>query len=165
MILYGTVDFNTNQAKNLVFHNLPSSPANPLNGQTYYNTTTSRLMLYNGASWNDFSTPNTIAVDVVFGSTTPVTVLSLPVGYAVTRVVVNVTTAFNGTNPTLSLGIAGDVSKYFATTDVDLTAIASFPLEMNVVAVESEEIIIATYNAGSSTAGTAQILITYNKVS
>lgn len=58
MILYGTVDFNTNQAKNLVFHNLPSSPANPLNGQTYYNTTTAHLMLYNGASWNDLSDHN-----------------------------------------------------------------------------------------------------------
>lgn len=49
------VDFSKLEGRNLVGHKLASAPANPVLGQTYFDTTLVREGVYNGTSW-DYAT-------------------------------------------------------------------------------------------------------------
>lgn len=97
-----------------------------------------------------------------FGSASPVTMFTLPANAVVLGVRVIVDTAFNGT-PTLSIGITGTLAKYFPSTAIDLKAAATtvFEYEAGLPASGSSENLIATYSAGSASAGAARILVSY----
>lgn len=45
------IDFQGNEAQNMVIHNLASAPAVPEEGQEYYNTTTKRKAYWDGEKW------------------------------------------------------------------------------------------------------------------
>lgn len=99
---------------------------------------------------------------LAFGATSPVTMFTLPANAVVKSVKVVIDTAFNGT-PSLSIGISGTTSKYMGATQIDLTATAGtvFEVDPGLAAVGSTESLIATYSAGSASAGAARILVDY----
>jgi len=71
---------------------------------------------------------------------------------------VNVTTVFNGTSPTLELGITGDTDAICATSEIDLTKIDQSAGTCH-LDISSATQIIGTVVNGSSTAGAATIII------
>jgi len=50
-IIDSNVDFSKYQAKNFVIENLDTPPADPVEGQIYYDTTEKTLKIYNGTEW------------------------------------------------------------------------------------------------------------------
>lgn len=100
---------------------------------------------------------------LAFGSTSPLSMFNLPANAVVHGISVVIDTAFNGA-PSLSIGIAGTVSKYLGSTSVDLTqaATTSFGAEPALASVGSIEAVIATYAAGGATAGSARLLVAYS---
>jgi hypothetical protein len=99
---------------------------------------------------------------LAFGSTSPVTMFTLPANALVKEIEVIVDTPFDGT-PSLSIGVSGTVSKYFPATQIDLTASSkvSFVNSANEIPSVSSENLIATYSAGSATVGAARIITSY----
>ncbi|RLA59121.1 MAG: hypothetical protein DRQ89_14515, partial [Epsilonproteobacteria bacterium] len=47
------IDMNNNEVQNIVIHVLATAPSTPSEGQIYYNSTTSKLMLRQAALWVD----------------------------------------------------------------------------------------------------------------
>lgn len=113
------------------------------------------------------TTEQNVSVDktaLAFDTSSPVAMFSLPVGAVVELVRVILDTPFNGTAPTLSIGIAGTVSKYMATTQVNLKGTAKDIYEVKpaeAAITGSPEAVIATYVADSSSAGAARIEVHY----
>lgn len=99
---------------------------------------------------------------LAFGDSSPKALFTLPANAVVRDVQVVVDTAFNGT-PQLSVGVSGTTSKYLGNAQVDLAASAgtSFTVHPNLPANGATEALIATYAAGSATAGSARILVSY----
>ena len=98
-----------------------------------------------------------------FGDTSPKTLFTLPAYAVVHEVEVVIDTPFTGT-PSASIGISGTVSKYRTATQLDLTAAAatSYVVNPSLAASSTAESLIATYAAGSATAGSARVLVTYS---
>lgn len=99
---------------------------------------------------------------IAFGSTSPVSMFTLPANAIIKRVAVVVDTPFNGA-PSLSVGVSGTTSKYLASTQVDLTAASAtvFDVDPGQTADVATEALIATYSAGSASAGAGRILVDY----
>jgi hypothetical protein len=99
---------------------------------------------------------------LAFGTTSPLTLFTLPANAVIRSVKVIIDTAFNGA-PTLSIGISGTTSKYMGSTQVDLTAAATtvFEVDPGLASVGTTEALIATYSAGAASAGAARIEIAY----
>lgn len=100
---------------------------------------------------------------LAFGSASPLAMFNLPANAVVHTVTVVVDTAFNGA-PSLSIGVAGTVSKYLSATAVDLTqaTATTFEVEPGLASVGAIEALIATYAAGGATAGSARLLVAYS---
>lgn len=98
---------------------------------------------------------------LAFGSSSPVAMFTLPANAVIDWVKVVVDTAFNGT-PTMSVGIIGNLSKYVASTKVDLTLGDSFLIHPDLPSSGSSEDLIITYAAGGATAGSARVLVSYS---
>lgn len=100
---------------------------------------------------------------LAFGSVSPLAMFSAPANAVTISVSVIIDTPFNGA-PSVSVGIAGTVSKYLSATSVDLTQPATtvFELEPGLPAAAGIEALIATYAAGGATAGSARILLAYS---
>ena len=113
------------------------------------------------------TTTQMVAVDetaLSFDTSSPVAMFNLPVGAVVEMVRVIIDTPFNGTAPTLSIGIAGTVSKYMAATQVNLKGAAKDVYEAKpaeAAIVDSPEAVIATYVADTASAGAARIEVHY----
>jgi hypothetical protein len=108
---------------------------------------------------------NNITVEstaLAFGSTSPVTMFTLPADAVVLRCKVVIDTAFDGT-PSLSVGVSGTTSKYMGSTQIDLTAAAGtvFEVDPGLDADGSSEDLIATYSAGGASVGAARIIVEY----
>lgn len=99
---------------------------------------------------------------LAFDSTSPVAMFTLPASAVIEKIQVIIDTAFDGT-PSASVGISGTVSKYAASTDIDLTQVAGTVIELHpgVAAPGGTEALIITYSAGSATAGSARFLVFY----
>lgn len=99
---------------------------------------------------------------LAFGTPSPLTMLTLPANAEVQEVFVIIRTQFDG-NPTLSVGIAGTVSKYAPTNAFDLLQPPSTRMSWsaNNASVGTAENIIATYSAGGSTVGAADIYLVH----
>lgn len=95
------------------------------------------------------------------GSSSPLAMFSMAAGEIVGKVRFIIDTAFNGA-PSVSIGIAGNTSKYMASTEVDLTAAATTVFEVSPgLAAQGVEALIATYSAGGASAGSARIEVEY----
>lgn len=77
------IDLNKNQLLNHTLHNATSNPSSPSEGQIYYNTSTDKVLVYNGSAWVS------IAGDIESVGTTTASQL----------------TVTNGTGPDVSLAI------------------------------------------------------------
>lgn len=99
---------------------------------------------------------------LAFGTSSPLSMFTKPANGVVRSVKVIIDTAFNGT-PSLSIGISGTTSKYMPSTAIDLTAAAGtvFEYDAGEAGVGSTEALIATYSAGSASAGAARIEVAY----
>ena len=100
---------------------------------------------------------------LAFGSVSPLAMFNLPATAVIDEVKVVIDTPFNGT-PSLSIGIAGTVSKYLSATQVDLTQAAGTSCEVDpaLASAAGIEAMIATYAAGGATAGSARLLVSYS---
>jgi hypothetical protein len=96
-----------------------------------------------------------------FGSGATITAFTLPANAVVNTVTVIVDTAFDGTNPSLSVGNAGATSKYFASTDGLLTVADRYDVPYQGVALGTTDAIEISYSAGGSTVGAGRMLVTY----
>lgn len=100
---------------------------------------------------------------LVFGSSTPLAMFTLPANGVVLRVEAIIDTPFNGTAPSASVGIAGTTSKYMGAGQVNLKADAGTVFEVTpaVAANGATENLIITYAPDSSSAGSARFLVYY----
>jgi hypothetical protein len=78
----------------------------------------------------------------------------------ITKVIIKVTTAFDGTAPLLDIGISGTTDLYMDQTEIDLKTIGTYIVDLHEIDT-GPTAIIATYVADSSTVGDANILIHY----
>jgi len=99
---------------------------------------------------------------LVFGSSSPVTMFTLPANAVIWLVRVIVDTAFNGSAPTASIGVSGTASKYMAATELDLKTVGIYEVEPGITANGSTEALIITYVADSSSAGAARVIVEYS---
>ena len=98
---------------------------------------------------------------LAFGDSSPVTMFTKPAGSKPKLVRIYVDTAFDGTAPTVSIGIIGTTSKYGATTQVDLKTVGIYEWDPGIDVTVGAENLIATYAADSSAVGAARIEIDY----
>lgn len=114
----------------------------------------------NAATGNDKVITDTTAL--AFGTGSPLTMFTLPANAVVHAVKVIVDTVFNGTAPTLSIGIAGTTSKYMAATENDLKTTGVYEVDPGLTADGGTNALIATYAADSSSAGAGRIEVSYS---
>lgn len=98
---------------------------------------------------------------VAFGDGVTISMFSTGSTDIINKIQVCVDTAFNGTSPTLSIGISGSVSKYMGTGDLDLKTVGVYEITPGKTA-QGVEALIATYSASSSSTGAARILVEYS---
>jgi hypothetical protein len=100
--------------------------------------------------------------DLAFDDSSPVAMFTLPANAVIEKIQVIVDTAFDDT-PSASVGISGTVSKYVASTDIDLTQPSGtvFEIHPGVEAPGGTEALIITYAAGSASVGAARFLVFY----
>lgn len=96
-----------------------------------------------------------------FGSSSPVAAFTLPALAVVTRVDVDVDVAFDGSAPTVAVGVAGTVEKFLADDVADLTTIGHYTFSPSVAIEGGTQAIILTYVADSSAAGAARVTVYY----
>lgn len=72
-------------------------------------------------------TPILVVSDsVAFGDTSPVTAFTIPANSWILASYCQVTTAFAGTSPTLSLGVSGTTGRHMATGDITATTAGGY---------------------------------------
>jgi len=114
-------------------------------------------------SWVNSSsgaTDTTIATALVFGSTSTVTIGTLPANATITSVEFIVDTAWD-TAANFSVGVSGTPSKYMGSGDSNLEVAAGWSVSPNLPPDGSSEALIITYAAAASTVGAGRLLITY----
>lgn len=101
---------------------------------------------------------------LVFGSSGTVAMFSTGAGDVLEYFEVVVDTAFNGSTPTpsMSVGVTGTVSKYVASSQVDLTAVGSYQVHPGVVAQGVEALIITFTAGGGASTGAARVIAHYS---
>jgi hypothetical protein len=117
-----------------------------------------------GLSWESAGSTNSClkfdTTTIGFGSSSSVSMFTLPANAVVHLARVIVDTAFDG-SPSLGIGISGAVSKYANTTQINLMTADVFDITPVQVPVGTTEALIATYSAGEASQGSARILIGY----
>jgi hypothetical protein len=101
---------------------------------------------------------------LAYGSSSPVSMFTLPANAVIVRVDLILDTPFSGgTGATVSMGVSGTASKYFGTGDVNLQGSAGDIYQIFPTATPdgSTEALILTYSAGSASAGAARVLTHY----
>lgn len=100
--------------------------------------------------------------NLAFNSSGTVAMFSTGAADIIDKIQIVVDTAFDGTAPAVSIGISGTVSKYLASTQVDLATVGTYEVNPGKTA-QGAEALIATFTAGGgATAGAARILVYYN---
>jgi hypothetical protein len=102
--------------------------------------------------------------NVGHGDGTPVSMFTLPANAVIEKVQVVIDEAFDGSAPTMSIGVAATPAKYMATTQVDLkgTAATVYEVYPGLAAEGGTNVMIATTNLDSSSAGHLRILVYYS---
>ena len=129
---------------------------------------TNQAMVTDGAgnmSWATIPTTANLSihsVSLAFGTTSPLTLITLPANASVIKIRIHVDTAFTGgTGANVSVGITGTTSKYMSATQSSLGTVGIYEVNPNNIPDISTEALIATYSAGSASAGAARIEIQY----
>lgn len=130
---------------------------------TITNLSAQVAQLSGGSSSSNLGSPVVLATSFNFSSVSPMTFASgLPANAIVNSVQLIVDTPFNGTAPTVSIGVASNPSKYMATTDNNLTIGGVYQTTPGLISDTSNESIIVTCSEGNSTAGSARIILMYS---
>lgn len=111
-------------------------------------------------TWSSAGATNGLRADDTpfdHSSSGTLTMFTKPAGGRFDTVKVYVDVAFDGTTPTLSIGISGTVSKYGTTAQVDLKTIGIYEWDPGVDVTVGSEAIIGTFVPDSSTVGSARI--------
>lgn len=111
-------------------------------------------------TWSSAGATNGIRADdtpLVAASSGTLAMFTKPAAGRYDMLKIYVDVAFDGTAPTLSIGISGTVSKYGTTAQVDLKTVGIYEWDPGVDVTVGAENIIATYVADSSTVGSARI--------
>lgn len=101
---------------------------------------------------------------VNYSDTSPYAYLTLPANAIIKEISVMVDTAFNGTGPSLSVGVSGTPSKFMVAGASDLTTAGQYSTTavQEVATSGTSQAIILTFNAGvGATAGVARVMMTY----
>jgi hypothetical protein len=99
---------------------------------------------------------------IAFNSAATVPAMLLPANAIVDKVSVIVDTAFNGTNPTLSVGLVGGTGlEYAGVGDTNLKVTDRYDIPSQLAAQGSNANIEVLYTADGSSAGSARVLVTY----
>lgn len=129
---------------------------------------TGQALITNGSgtlSFTDIATAqNTVKEqeeEILYSASSPVTMFTPPASARIGRIKIEVETAFNGTAPTMSVGVAGGTSRYMGTTDNDLKTAGIYEVDAAYEEDASPEAIIVTFNADSSSAGAARVTVQY----
>lgn len=101
---------------------------------------------------------------IAHGDGSPVSMFTLPANAVIEKIQVIIDEAFDGSNPTLSIGVAGTVSKYMTTAQNDLKGTAGTVYECfpGLAAEGGTNVMIGTFAPDSSAAGHARILVYYS---
>lgn len=115
-----------------------------------------------GASASATNLEATDTTDLAFDSTSTVAMFQLPADAVIRKIAVVVDTAFDGA-PSLSIGVTGELSRYLGSGQVGLNSAAGtvFELDPAAEAEATAQDLIATFAAGSATAGAARLLVSY----
>jgi hypothetical protein len=132
------------------------------------NGSSGQVIVTDGAGNHSYATAATTAdkttnevTAFTFGTTSPLTMFTLPANAMIEEICVYVDTAFNGT-PSISIGVSGTVSKYAPASVIDLNSAGQYVIYPGVVPIGTAEALIATYSAGGATAGVGRILVKYS---
>ncbi len=93
-----------------------------------------------------------------YNTSSPDNLINMPDNYMVKNVALTVITPFDGTAPTISLGIAGDVQKFVEEADVDLTNAGAYLIDVELTEASAAQM-IATIAPDGSTTGSVEIVI------
>lgn len=99
---------------------------------------------------------------LAFNSSGTVAMFSTGASDIIDKIQVIVDTAFDGTSPSMSVGISGTVSKYMASTQVDLTTVGVYEVNPGKSAQGAEALITTFTAGGGATVGAARVLVYYN---
>ena len=95
---------------------------------------------------------------LAFGTSSPIAIATAPADTLIGKRYVVVTTAFNGTAPTLKVGDAGDDDRLMAIADLNL-AVPGLYIVSDAVQYAATTPLLATLTAGGSTAGEAVVFV------
>ena len=100
--------------------------------------------------------------DIDFETVSPHTIGEIPVSGIITKVLIKVTTVFNGTTPALDIGTSETANKYASSVDIDLTTIKTYVIHLH--EFESSAVnAMATIAVSGATQGAASILVEYTQ--
>jgi len=99
---------------------------------------------------------------LVFDATSTSTVLVLPANAIVDKVSVIVDAPFNGTSPTVSIGLSGGSGfEYASAADINLKSADRYDMPSQVAPTGSVGTIQMLYSASGSSIGSARVIVTY----
>ena len=131
--------------------------------------TTGQVLTSDGSgilTWTSVATGSTQVKSEVelisHGDASPTTIFTPPASAHIQKVIVDVETVWDGTTPSMSVGIAGTVSQYMTTAQIDLTTIGIYEVEPMFEEDGTPDAIIVTFVAGAGhTTGTARVTVEY----
>lgn len=138
-------------------------------GSTAYTADHIYMWDEDGSTWIDMGPSAAVSkvvkterVALVFGSSGTLAIGSaIPAGSRVHKVIINVTTAFDGTTPTATVGDSSDPDRLLTDPEVDLTAVGTYVADCY-YAYGSNTQTNVTYVADSSTAGAAEVEVLFS---
>lgn len=129
---------------------------------------TNQVLMTNGSkvlSWGTVAIDNNTVKEqievIAFGTTSPVAMFTPPANARIMKVLVDVETAFNGTAPTLSVGVAGGTSRYMGTTENLLKTAGLYEVSPMYEEDGTPDEVIVTFNMDSSSEGSCRVSVTY----
>ena len=127
-------------------------------------------MIYNGSSWIQLSDEDSSDVDAKTitatvtqsGGSGTTAIGTVSNNARVTLVSIEVTQAFDDSNATLTVGDSGDADRLASDSMIDLTATGTYAIQPAYQYTTGSDTTINAYlNIGSSTQGSAKVLVSY----
>jgi len=112
-------------------------------------------------SWSDVDIVSAKILTLNFDDGASQSLSAAKAGRLIDKIIVKVTTVFDNdaTPATIDIGVTGDTDKYVDTTEVDLTTVGTYVVEVANYESASEEL-LASFTAGSgATTGVAEIIL------
>ena len=128
------------------------------------------FFVYNGSAWNLLADEdsantdaNTLSATVTQGGGSGTTAVgTVSDGSRITLVSIEVTVAFDDSNATLTIGDSGDADRLVSDAELDLTSTGTYAIQPAYQYTTGSDATINAYlNIGSSSQGSAKILVSY----